>query len=108
MQGEHLVIGFPRHEIRQGREQLRADHAGKGAADEIKQEATNEVLQANDLVVNTETEITQPALGLEGGLGFWTCRGRGQGQGHDWSGTGLAEETLTGMGAGLFLVTQAE
>ena len=108
MQGEHLVIGFPRHEIRQGREQLRADHAGKGAADKIEQEATDQVLQANDFVVNAETEITQPALGLEGGLGLWGCRGRGKGQGHDWSGTGLTGETLTGKGAGLFFVTQAE
>ena len=95
VQGEHLVVGLPRQEIGDGGEQLGADRAGQGAADQIEEKAADQILQADHLVIGAEAQVAQPALGLQRGAGV-------EAEGHDCTAAGDSAG-----GLGLFFATQA-
>ena len=65
VQGEHFVVGLPGEEIGNRCDQLGADCSGEGPTDQIEEEATNQVLQADHFVIGAEAEVAQPALWLQ-------------------------------------------
>ena len=73
MQGEHLVVNITRHEVGDRAGQLRSDCTCQGSADQIKQKATDQILQANHFVIDAEAEISQPARWLKSRRTFGSC-----------------------------------
>ena len=65
MQGQHLVVDIPCHEIGDRAGQFGSDGTSEGSTNEIKQEAAHQILQADHLVVDAEAQVTQPSGWLQ-------------------------------------------
>jgi hypothetical protein len=87
MKGEELVISFSADEIGDRTGQLRTNHPGKGATDQVEDETRNQVLKPDHLVIQAETEIAQPTFWLQALLEV-----AGVSNGHDGGRRGVCVE----------------
>ena len=65
MQGEHLVVDVPSHEVGHGAGQFCADRSSESTTDQVKNKSADEILQSDHFVINAETQVPQPACGLK-------------------------------------------
>src|SRR5712664_4762881 len=65
MHGEKLVIGFRRHQITGGREEVNADQGGENAADEEENGDRAEIQEGDTLVVGGEQPRFEAVRGVQ-------------------------------------------